>query len=419
MIRPISMLVCAVVLGACGKVESRDVMVTISPESPTTTDDLVASITGGESGLAFRWSVNGGLRPDATTNRISASLTTKHEIWRVEAVDGDMVLDSTEVTIANSPPTLPAVAAPPAPIAAAAIPCTVGGAATDADGDPVQLTISWTLDGAPFPGAIMTTLPNDTVPPQTSHTGNVFVCTVTATDAETPATATATATVAPRIAYAVRQDVTPQVLQTIDLDKGTITDVGPLDVTMAFGDLAWDRIGQKLYMIDGRGAKALYTVNTTTGKTTLIGTHNLTDAFGLGFDPADNNRLYLTTAPGTGNTLYRMNTTTGVPTMIAAVGSTSRMEGLTFDGRRNMFVGITVAGEVYTINVLTGASTLVGTASSMNDFGVTYDPFIDRYWAMDVSSRLISIDPTAAYTSTVTAPNIGQHAAIAIALPPP
>ena len=31
----------------------------------------------------------------------------------------------------------------------------------------------------------------------------------------------------------------------------------------------------------------------------------------------------------------------------------------------------------------------------------------------------ISIDPDAAYAATIVAPSIGQHAAIAIALPPP
>ncbi|HWU86919.1 MAG TPA: hypothetical protein VN253_06575 [Kofleriaceae bacterium] len=420
MIRSYSLVAYCALLVACGAVEDgQQVRVTISPESPTTTDDLVATIQGG-SGLAFRWSVNGGVRQDTTTNRIAASLTTKHEVWKVEAVQGDTAVASAEVTIANAPPSLPTVAAPTSPIAAAPIQCTLSGTPADPDGDPVQLTVSWTLNGAPFTGTTTTVVANDTIPALASHTGNVFECTVTVSDAETPATATATATVAPRLAYLVQQDVTPQKLRTIDLDTGMITDVATLDVPVAFGDLAWDRVGQKLYMIDGRGNKGLYTVNTSTGATTLIGTHGLTDAFALGFDPADANRLYLVTAPGTGNSLYRVSPVTGAVGLVANLaGNTSRMEGLAFDSKRNLFVGATTSGTINTINPITGALVQVGTTAGMNDFGMTYDPFVDKLWAVDVSGRLISIDPNQGYASTIVAQNIGLHPGIAIVLPPP
>ena len=405
--------------GGCGDELLPEVRVTISPGAPTTADDLIATIEG-QTGLAFRWSVDGGVRADATTDRIAAQLTTKHETWRVEAIDGDTALASAEVIIANAAPTPPAAAAPASPIAAAPIPCTLAGAAADADGDPVEVTVAWTRNGEPFAGTATTTVPDDTIPPRVSHTGDVFACTVTAADPETRATATATATVAPRIAYTIRQGVTPQVLQTIDLDTGTITGIGPLDVTFAFGDLAWDRVNQKLYMVDGRGARALYTVDTATGATTLVGTHGLVDAFGLAVDPADASRLYLVTAPGSTNTLYRVSAATGAATLIADLaGSTSRMEGLAFDSKRGALVGATIAGVLGTIDVLTGAVTPVGTTNALNDFGMTYDPFVDRLWVVDVSARLISLDPDAAYAATVVAPSIGQHAAIAIALPPP
>jgi hypothetical protein len=420
MTRASSLVVCGVLLGACGAVEDGDgVKITISPEMPTTADDLVAAIEGG-SGLAFRWSVNGGLRPDATTNRIAASLTTKREVWRVEAVRGDTALASAEVTIVNAAPTLPAVSAPATPLAGAPILCKVNGTSTDPDGDAVTVTLAWTLNGAAFTGTTTTTAANDTVPPLASHTGDVFECTVTAADPETRATASARATVSPRLAYLVRDDVTPQVLRTIDLDRGTLNDVGPLGVQVAFGDLAWDRVNQKLYMVDGRGAKALYTVDTSTGAATLVGTHGLTDAFALAFNPAAQNQLFLVTAPGTQNSLYRVNPATGVPTLVANLaGSTSRMEGIVFDGKRNVFVGATVSGTIHAINVNNGAITQIGTASSMNDFGMTYDPIVDKFWAVDVSGRLISIDPNANYVSAVVAQSIGLHPGIAVALPPP
>lgn len=425
-----SLLLCSVCLGACGAVDAGNrgavdagngVTVTISPESPATTDDLVATVQGAP-GITFRWSVNGGARPDVTTYRVGATLTTKHEIWKVEAVDGDKALASAAVTIANSPPTLPTIAAPTAPIAAAPIQCTVGAPSTDADGDPLQTTVAWTLNGAPFTSTIMTVVPNDTIPPVTSHTGYVFACKATVTDSEATVTATAPATVAPRIAYMIKEGVTPQVLQTIDLDSLLITDVGLLSgATISAGDLAWDRVTQVLYMTDGNtSARALYKINTATGAATLIGGHGLNSAHALAFDLADNNRLYATGIdPATFQfALYRVNVANGAPTLIADYGA-APLQGMAFDSKRNVLLGATVSGAFSSIDVTTGTLTPVGSAGSMNNFGMTYDPFIDRFWSVDTSSRLFSIDPNAAYTSKVMAVAIGQHAAIAIVLPPP
>lgn len=416
-----SLVACAAVLGlcaGCGDELLPEVRVTISPAAPTTADDLVATVEG-RTGLALRWSVDGAVRADATADRIAAALTTKHETWRVEAVADGTALAAAEVTIGNAAPVPPALALPAAPIAGAPIACTLAGAATDPDGDAVQATLAWTLNGAPFTAATTTVVPGDTVPPRISHTGNDFACTVTVTDSEATATATAAVRVAPRLAYLIRQDVTPQLLRTIDLDTGTLATIGPLDVTYAFGDLAWDRAGQKLYMIDGRGARALYAIDTATGATTRIGTHGLTDALALAFDPADGNRLYAITASGTANTLYRLDVATGAATLVGPLaGPTSRMEGLAFDSKRNALVGATVDGAVGTLDVLTGAVTPAGAASPLDDFGMTYDPFVDRFWAVDASRRLISIDPDLAYASTIVAPSIGVHTGIAIALPP-
>ena len=73
------------VFGGCGDELLPEVRVTISPGSPTTADDLIATIEG-KTGLLFRWSVDGGVRADAIADRIAAPLTTKHETWKVEAL---------------------------------------------------------------------------------------------------------------------------------------------------------------------------------------------------------------------------------------------------------------------------------------------------------------------------------------------
>ncbi len=405
---------------ACGSVKGEDddveVTIAITPANPTTTDDLVAAITGNAQGLSFRWSVNGGIRNDATTNRVAASLTIKQEVWRVEAVDGTTVLASAEVTIANSPPSAPVVTIGASPLASAPITCAAG-ASTDPDGDTITSSgATWTIDGAPSTATSMTAFPNDTLNVLTTHAGNVVACTVTVTDGTGSASGTAMTTVIPRVAYMARQP--ENVLRKIDLDTMTITDVGPLGVVFEYGDLAWDRVNQKLYMATGRGAQlnSLYTVNITTGAATLVGTHGIVDGFALGFDGT--NQLFLM-GTGNGNQLYRLDPVNAAATLIGTPAAGARIEGMTYDSKRQTFVGISTNGAVNTLNVTTAAATLVGTAEFLNDFGTTYDPAIDRYWVADVSNRLSEIDPTNNYMLTVKLPAIGTHAGIALALPPP
>src|SRR5689334_8832963 len=132
-------------LGACGAVKDPgDATVVISPSTPVTTDDLSAMVTGGPSAPTFRWSANGVVRADATTSTVGAALTTKHELWTVEVLSGSEVIATDEVTIDNSPPTAPAIALPTTSIAGGPIQCTITTPATDADGDAITNTASWT-----------------------------------------------------------------------------------------------------------------------------------------------------------------------------------------------------------------------------------------------------------------------------------
>lgn len=403
-----------VLVSACGEVVQQ-VDVTISPAAPVTTDDLVATIENGDGRkLAVEWSNNGAAGP--TGNTVTADLTTKGDVWKVQVFDQDLLVGSAEVTVANSPTILTSPSIKGPTVAGAAQVCDT--AVMDADEEPLTLTIAWELGGAPYTGTTtMTKNPGDTIPVLATHAGEMYKCSVTAKpndESTPPQTQSASILITQRLAYTISEPTAPT-LQIIDLDTGVLTTVGPLNVAYNFGDLAWDRANQRLYMVDGRGAKSLYTVNTTTGAATLVGAHNLNDMFSIGFAPTG---LY-GVAFGSQNQLYKLDPTTGQPTLVGDLAVTGgRVEGLVFDSKRNLMIGQTNSGGFYTIDVANAAATALGGNTSMNDFGLTYDPYVDRYVTLDYNQNLQSFDPTT-YVPTLVKAGLSNRTSIAIPLPPP
>jgi len=142
------------------------VSVTITPTSPVTTDNLNAFASGstdpeGDSiTYSFQWakSTNGGLTWGAWGNDgavLNASLTTKGELWKTHAraFDGTSYsawVESTPVTILNSPPTPPTLVTvnPATPTTTDPLVANASGS-TDADGDAIAYLYQWakSLDG--------------------------------------------------------------------------------------------------------------------------------------------------------------------------------------------------------------------------------------------------------------------------------
>jgi hypothetical protein len=199
-------------------------------------------------------------------------------------------------------------------------------------------------------------------------------------------------------------------LKKIDLPTLTVTNIGSLGVTFSFGDLAWNPYTSTLYMIDGRGAQSLYTVNVTTGAATLVGSHGITDLFGLAFDIA-NNTLYAATFSGS-YTLYSMNTATGAATAIGSTGVS--LGALAYDSRRNMLIGVNDgSGSLYQINISTGATTLLASPGNTNDSGATYDALQDRLLDADYSGNLFSYNVANGYTRTTLLTGLGANDGLA------
>jgi hypothetical protein len=162
-----------------------DGTVVIVPATPRTLDDLTAQVTSDEpAAFTLRWFENGVERTDLTTDTVGNPETTKADVWRVELVrDGGEVASSFEVTIANTPPTAPVVAVPETAATTADIPCSIIEPATDADGDAIVYSASWTVNAAAYLGATASTsFDADTVLAEGTALDDQFVCTVTASD---------------------------------------------------------------------------------------------------------------------------------------------------------------------------------------------------------------------------------------------
>ena len=82
--------------------------------------------------------------------------------------------------------------------------------------------------------------------------------------------------------------------------------------------MTYDPNGDVLYMVDGRESNSLFAVNRSTGAATLVGSHGISDMFGLSYD-STNDVLYGNTGPGV---IYTLNVATGAATLVGASGQT-------------------------------------------------------------------------------------------------
>jgi hypothetical protein len=300
-------------------------------------------------------------------------------------------------------------------IAGAPIQCKVTTQSTGGTGT-IQYTSTWTQDGVAFPGATMTVFPGDTIPGSQTHTSHVFACTVTAIDGAGAMKAAAPlgVVVDGRFAFVTNQSG-GAALEKINLDTKAISFIGSLGVPYTFGDLAFDPTTQTLFMVDGQSGTNLYRVDTSTGAATLIGSHGIASMRALGLDTS-NGKLFGGVASGA---VFSLNPSTAVAT---SVGGNVSLDGLTFDTKRGRLVGVTAnvsGGTLWTINESTGVNTNLAAAGNIDNNGITYDPIVDMYFAVDFGGNLFQYDPSANMARTTVTTFAGlQMTAIALFIPP-
>ena len=179
--------------------------VTVTPSTPRTADTLGVTVSGVSDPdgdrvtLTYAWNVDGSLASTAST--LTPSAHARGDVVEVTVTPNDGEDDglplTASVTIANPPPTEPAVAIDPAsPGSDDDLLCDVVVPSTDADGDGITYTITWTRNGTAWTGSTSTTVvTRDTIDATDTAVRQTWSCTVVASDSIDSATPVTSSTV--------------------------------------------------------------------------------------------------------------------------------------------------------------------------------------------------------------------------------
>jgi PEP-CTERM motif len=112
----------------------------------------------------------------------------------------------------------------------------------------------------------------------------------------------------------------------------------------------------------GTNSTSLYTINTTTGASVLVGSLGISGSSFYDFKFDVSGDLYFMSNNGSSASLYSLNTTTGAASLIGSIGAAIGVLGY----ENGTLYGLTfgpASQELYTINTTTGAGALVGTVT--------------------------------------------------------
>jgi PEP-CTERM motif len=219
-------------------------------------------------------------------------------------------------------------------------------------------------------------------------------------------------------------------LELIDTSTSSVTVIGSTGIASHFGDLAASPVAGFAYMVDGRQrdsgnniiSSKLYSLNLSTGATTLIGNAGIPDVFGLAYDPNTATLFATTYSIGTVG-LYSLNQMTGAATFIGATADTTTREidALTYNTATKSLVGYSAGyGNVYTIDETTGALAFQahlnpsGLSVNHNIGDLAYDAATNKYYSDDISSgsgfgHVYLTDPTTlAFNDIAILDNLGS-----------
>jgi hypothetical protein len=189
-------------------------------------------------------------------------------------------------------------------------------------------------------------------------------------------------------------------LYSIESTTGTSTLIGAMGTTMT--DLALSTSGQ-LY---GITFSNLYSINSSTGASTLIGAHGVGGGNALAFNSSD--VLYVSG----GSTLATLNLGTGASTFIGSTGQTSSGD-LAFDLGGTLYATVVGADgdDLVTLNTGTAASTTVGSTGFVSVFGLAFDA--NSLIGLTASGRTLSISTTTGAGTVLNANGVATFGAAA------
>ena len=168
--------------------------VQITPSSATKATSLTVDFQSADPDedvveVAISWKAN--QREIGTSKTLSNTTFAKGDSITVTVTPNDGDVDGEPVVagpiiVANSPPSKPTAAIDPSSGSPSSdLRCVPSAESTDADADPLLYSARWTLNGAAYSGALLTTnWPDDTVPKASLARGQVWTCTLTVDDGD-------------------------------------------------------------------------------------------------------------------------------------------------------------------------------------------------------------------------------------------
>lgn len=168
-------------------------------------------------------------------------------------------------------------------------------------------------------------------------------------------------------------------LFTLDVATGTATLVGAYgDSAVVMHGLEYHSGNGKLYAFSSHNTGTFYEVNKLTGAATQVGGTSGTSSFqNLGYNSATG-VMYMTSGGRTGGVqelFHSIDVATGVVTDIGALSGPTNANGLAFNSDNGqMYMVDNTTDSFYTINMATGAATLVGSTGAGNLLGMAYIP---------------------------------------------
>ena len=160
-------------------------------------------------------------------------------------------------------------------------------------------------------------------------------------------------------------------LGAISPGTGAGLDVGPFGISKTFGIAVDDATGELFAVVRDNSAPTLARVDPLTGAASTIGTGMGTSSSTLTLEIGPDGTIY---AAAWDRTFYTVDRTTGVATLVGTMGSEAdRIMDMAFDPTSGTLWG-TVARELFTIDPATGATTPVSTISGITaPMGIAFD----------------------------------------------
>ena len=210
-------------------------------------------------------------------------------------------------------------------------------------------------------------------------------------------------------------DTTSDNLFALSLTDGSGSVVGPFGSADAMGGLAYDAVNGILYGSDVASGN-LYSINESTGAATLIGPLGARLMQGLAFRNTTG-MLYGTAYPGAGDlmtSLYRIDTATGAATSIGSTGFDS-VSGLAFHPVTDVLYGVAgvATGVLLAIDQATGAGAIVADDIQAID-GLAFHPFTNVLYGVDngtgqTPDSLYTIDLSTGAASLIGPTSVGNN----------